>query len=375
MKKKIQFENLDGLRFLCFLSVFLFHSFHTEFDEIKFNPIYGFIKKDVFGNGNLGVNFFFVLSGFLITYLLLEEKKINEGVHIGKFWIRRGLRIWPLYFFCVFFGFILFPWLKDFFGEIPNETANPVYYFLFINNFDVIKNGFPDSSILGVLWSIAVEEQFYLLWPLIIGLLPTKYLWVPFLIIIGASLMFRAIFGDAIINEYHTLSCIGDMTVGASGAWLIYSRAKFKERIERLTKLEIAIVYLLFAGVFFLRDEILYSHHVIRIYERLLIATLILFIILEQNYSRNSFFKMSHFKLITKLGAISYGLYCLHFIGILVTTTLMNKLAFNTHLWQVMILETVIALLTTILISSASYRFYELPFLKLKDKFSFISRT
>ena len=78
MKKKIYFENLDGLRFFCFLSVFLFHSFHTEFEYIEALGIYQFISIDLFGNGNLGINLFFVLSGFLITFLLMEEKKIND---------------------------------------------------------------------------------------------------------------------------------------------------------------------------------------------------------------------------------------------------------------------------------------------------------
>ena len=105
MNKKIYFENLDGLRFLCFLSVFFFHSFHTEYAYIKNTETYNFIKFSVFGNGNLGVNFFFVLSGFLITFLLIAEKELNGQINLRKFWIRRILRIWPLFYFCVFFGF------------------------------------------------------------------------------------------------------------------------------------------------------------------------------------------------------------------------------------------------------------------------------
>jgi peptidoglycan/LPS O-acetylase OafA/YrhL len=92
--KRVYFENLDGLRFLCFLSVFFFHSFHTDFDSIRATDTYHFIKRDIFGNGNLGVNFFFVLSGFLITYLLIEEKNLNGQIDIKRFWLRRILRIW-----------------------------------------------------------------------------------------------------------------------------------------------------------------------------------------------------------------------------------------------------------------------------------------
>src|SRR4051794_13937383 len=103
--------NLDGLRFMCFLSVFFFHSFHTGYDHIKYSEPYVFIKWTVFQNGNLGVNFFFVLSGFLITRLLLDEKSRNGKIHIFNFYIRRVLRIWPLFYFCLIFGFIIFPLL------------------------------------------------------------------------------------------------------------------------------------------------------------------------------------------------------------------------------------------------------------------------
>ena len=95
--KYTYFKNLDGLRFFCFLSVFFFHSFHTDLESIKNNQTYLFFTKTLFKNGNLGVNCFFVLSGFLITYLLIIEKTTNNNISIYKFWLRRVFRIWPLF--------------------------------------------------------------------------------------------------------------------------------------------------------------------------------------------------------------------------------------------------------------------------------------
>lgn len=321
IKKRIYFENLDGLRFLCFFSVFLYHSFYTENQLLIASPIYHFIKRDLFGNGNIGVNFFFVLSGFLITYLLIEEKKINGQINLKNFWLRRILRIWPLFFFCVFFGFILFPSIKTLFGQIPSENANPIYYLTFINNFDFIKNGLPDSSVLGVLWSVAIEEQFYLVWPIILFIFPLKKLWIPFVVIIISSLLFRSFNDDPILHEYHTLSCIGDMTIGASGAWLIILSDKFKNFIVFLTKSKILVIYSIFLFVFLFRDDLLFSNYTLRIFERIVIAVVILFIILEQSFSKYSLFKMSNFKHLSNLGIITYGLYCLHFIGILISVS------------------------------------------------------
>lgn len=372
--KKIDFENLNGLRFLCFLSVFLFHSFHTTFEYIENSPVYRFVVEDLFGNGNLGVNFFFVLSGFLITYLLIEEKKLNGQIDVKRFWLRRILRIWPLFYLCVIFGFYLFPILKTAFGQSPNETATIYYYLTFTNNFEFIKKGPPDASILGVLWSIAVEEQFYLIWPIILFAVPIKRCWIVFILIIGGSIVFRWLHDNHVILDYHTLSCIGDMSMGGLGAWLSIEHNEFKSRIINLKKIEVIAIYLLFVLIFLFRDEALESTPWIKPFERAVISVTFLAIILEQNYAAKSLFKMSQFKLVSSLGVTSYGLYCLHFVGILITTTLTNQSSLNTHLWQVLVMETVCALSITIVISKVSYEYYEKPFLKLKEKFAYITR-
>lgn len=372
-KKKVSFPNLDGLRFLCFLSVFLFHSFYTEYDYILRSGTYIFVKKDLFGNGNIGVNFFFVLSGFLITYLLIEEKHFHGSISIGRFWLRRILRIWPLYFACVIFGFYIFPLIKIYFGETPHETAHILSYLTFTNNFDFIRYGLPDASVLGVLWSIAIEEQFYFAWPVLLLVIPERHYMKLFAAIIIASWIFRYIVNQPLAYEHHTLSCMGDLAMGAAGAYLC-RKENIRRRIENAPRLLIIFVYILFFIFFFFREPLLYSNFYIKIVERSVIAFVILLIILEQNFARHSFFKMKDFPLFSRLGVISYGLYCLHFIGILITITISKKLHTNTGVWNVLLAEMPVSLLLTILISRFSYTFYESRFLKLKEKFAYITR-
>ena len=372
MKAKVFFPNLDGLRFFCFLAVFFFHSFHTEYEYIKAEPIYQFIKFDVFGNGNLGVNFFFVLSGFLITYLLLTELKIFGKINIGNFYVRRILRIWPLFYFCVAFGFIAFPFFKTMLGQISDEPANPVYYIFFLNNFDLITN-WPDSSVLGVLWSVAIEEQFYLFWPLILWLVPVRFTPLVFMGIIIQSIVFRLFNFDPLLLEYHTLSCIGDMAVGGLGAYAVINFPKVVEATGNLRKGWIILLYATALLIFLIRKDFLQANYIVAVVERIFVAFVFLFIILEQNYASNSLFKLSNFNWMSALGKRTYGLYCLHFIGILVVTNATKMLGMNTQLWQVLILDTVLALALTLVIAEISYRFYEMPFLRLKKKFSSIT--
>jgi len=372
---KLYFENLDGLRFFCFLSVFLFHSFETDNASIKSNVIFHFIKETLFGNGFLGVNFFFVLSGFLITYLLIKEKKANNNIHIVNFWVRRILRIWPLYFACVFYGFVVFPYTKLLAGGVPSETANPWYYLGFISNFDYIHRGLPDAKGLGVLWSVSIEEQFYLAWPVILSFFSVKRFWFPLLVILSGSLVFRALNDVPILHEMHTLSCIGDMALGGLGAWLILESASFKQKVQQLPRWSIILIYAAFAVVFLFRDELFLSSYGIRIFERLIISSIMLLIILEQCFASHSFYKMGGLKLPTRLGVITYGLYCLHFIIISLVLGLTKLAGLNTNIWQVIFLETSMALLITIGVGLFSYRFLEKPFLRLKDKFAFATRN
>lgn len=368
------FENLDGLRFFCFLAVFFFHCFNTDLPEIKNNTLFHTVKESIFGNGFLGVNFFFVLSGFLITFLLIKEKLAITQINIRNFWIRRILRIWPLYYACVFYGFVIFPYTKLIAGGVPDETANPWYYIGFISNFDYINKGLPDATGLGVLWSVAIEEQFYLAWPVILFLFPVKKFWIPLITILAGSLVFRALNDVPILHEMHTLSCIGDMALGGLGAWLVLNSARFKNTVSNFSTWIIVFIYLAFAAVFLFRDELLLGNYWLRVFERIFISGIMLLIILEQCYAKNSFYKMGQFKWASRLGLVTYGLYCLHFIVIAIVAGLAKFAGLHTQVWQVVFLIPAVSLIITIGVSLLSYRYFEAPFLKFKEKFAFSAK-
>lgn len=366
-KKAIYFENLEGWRFFSFLAVFLFHSFHTNYSEIKLNHLYIFLKG-LFKNGSLGVNFFFVLSGFLITYLLIQEKKQHATINIKKFYLRRILRIWPLFYFCVFFGFLIFPILKNMLGQVSNETANIYLYLTFLNSFDLFLNGLADCSTLGVLWSVSIEEQYYLVCPLILYLLPISRYKLAYSMVIAISLVFRSFYlNSPIYLEYHTLSCIGDLAVGGICACWASNETNII-KINNWSKYFIIGIYLLVFILFFTRQH-LHLPILLLIFERLIIAILFGLIILEQNFAQNSFFKMKQCKWATNWGKYTYGLYCLQFIGILIAITITNMLKINTKVWQVFLIDFPLSFGITMFLAYFSYHFYEQPFLKLKNRF------
>lgn len=378
-KAKIFFPNLDGLRFISFLVVFLYHGHLSIFSYLKdAQPRVYAVIEFLFQHGNLGVNFFFVLSGFLITYLLIKEKEFTGRIHVPNFYVRRILRIWPLYYLCVFVGFVGFGLLKKMSGEPIVENADPWYYILFAANFDIMHTWpeKPDALLLSVLWSVAVEEQFYLTWPLILSMVPLKRFKFVFPIIILFSLVFRSFYTgnddfEFGVRYFHTFSVIGDMALGGLFAYLVSYENKFKEFITNMPKWIIAAIYLLTFCVTLFKDNIFIAGIPV-IFERIVIAFFFGMIILEQNYAKHSLFKMGDFKLVSKLGIYTYGLYCLHFMGLYFAIKFMNLLHLNGSLNWVSFSMILLALFISVIVSLMSYHLYEKWFLRLKDKFAFI---
>lgn len=367
----VTLPRLDVVRALCFLAVFGCHVFYSDKPAITSTPFWHTWITPVFGPGTLGVNMFFVLSGFLITFLLLREKALNGRIDVPRFWLRRILRIWPLYFVVVGIGFVVFQWLKARMGVAVHETADPWHYVFFYSNIDKAHGIEPDSSILTVLWSIAVEEQFYLVWPVLLLLVPRRWSPALFMAVVLASIGFRAVHVDRDMRLWHTFSCMGDLAVGAIGAWYA-SRPLAAERIRAWPLWAIAGTHALALALYFL--PVLGRSEVGDVLFRCVFAAAIAGVILYQAFGRRTFLQLPAPAWLVYLGRISYGLYCLHQVAILVTLQVLGHWHANDHTWQVVLLQPLIALPLSIALASASYRFLEKPFLRLKDRFAYIVR-
>ena len=358
--KKMYFKNLDALRFMAAFAVMGEHitrSFYFPDTPWK-NAFIILLSMDGTG-AEMGVSFFFVLSGFLISYLLIEEFENTGTLQVKQFYIRRTLRIWPLYFITLFIGFVIHPVLD----KSLIELANWKMYATFLTNFDHIYSNWPQSGILGVQWSLAVEEQFYLLWPLLIFmLLPRKRLFPVILIaLIGFSLVYKLSGG----HKYHTLTCLAPLMTGSLLAYGCYYFPRQVEKFtSRLTRQSTLLIYGLSLGLIFFQYKI--SQHVIFYHESMFVVFLLFsaFVIVDQNYAQNSFYKFSRLKVLTQLGKMSYGIYLLHMVAITLALYLSSEFDFSFWIWMLVIFSLTIAL------AFCSYYLVEKPFLNLKSKFT-----
>jgi peptidoglycan/LPS O-acetylase OafA/YrhL len=373
---KIYFHNLDFLRFVACFAVLLGHGVGKPLPKLSTLPLYQKFVS-LISNGGLAVSFFFVLSGFLITYLLLQEKNNSPNINVKAFYMRRALRIWPLYFFVVIFGFYIYPALKHVIGtDSPAVPNNVLYYFSFLTNFDSIRLqhlGVLETSspeMLAVTWSVAIEEQFYLFWPLLFVFLNKKYFVYIFYFVILCSTIFRFFhYPDYAMLYFHSLSVASDLAMGGLFAYYTINSQKFRLFFSSLPKALIAIVYiagiswLMFYNDFFAGNRTFFS------LSRIVSELFFIFVIVEQNIAKHSVIKFSKFKFLSSLGKYTYGLYLLHPIGIQVMIIAFKVLKVQESLASDF-LYGIGALVISIIMAVVSYTYFETPFLKLKRKFS-----
>lgn len=364
--KKRYFDNLDASRFIAFIIVFLAHAFVANSIEIKNSNSFQFIYH--WGKlGILGLEYFFVLSSFLISWIILEEKSHSGQFNIKHFLIRRSLRVWPLYFLIVLMGFAVsgvFYYNNITISEIPSWYN----FVLFIVNFYVIENGTNFLFFLVFLWSISIEEQFYLFYSVILKYLKINLLYISIVLII-ASLVFRFLYindGDRLF--FHTISALGNFGVGGIAAYIAFHRKPlFIHLIGRKKIFNLFFYLLLILSIVFYHQ--LNDFKLFTVFSRIYFSLLFAYYIIEQAFGKHRLFNPGKNKLLNHLGKISYGLYCFH--GVVITVLIKSLGFFNyteTH-WHSYLIYPLIILITTIVIAHISFTYYENYFLKLKNKF------
>ena len=363
------FKELNSLRFIGFIGIFFGHVFFSNSPEIINSKLYATVFNYGKILGFISIDSFFVLSSFLITWKALEEIKFTNKFQFKNFLIRRSLRIWPLYLFIVFIGFLL-EYLKSHYFFESEKLPSIWNFVLFILNYDIIENGYNFLFFMVFMWSISVEEQFYILWAITIKWF-NKYLFGISFLIIFISLFFRIYFiNDSLSLNFHTASALGNFGIGALTAILVFKHQFFLDKLKSLSRNKILFIYVTIFSFFILMPVLLENDFFIVI-QRVLFSIFFSFIILEQTYCENSIVKVSRIKYFNFFGKISYGLYCYH--GIMITVVLQLNKLFMESLIISLVLYPLLILVSTLLVSYVSYRFYESKFLKLKYKFSFLS--
>ena len=374
--KKIYFPGLNGLRFWAAFLVILHHV--EQFKLWQGMPNL-FRNTTVEAVGHQGVSLFFVLSGFLITYLLLAEYEKTHHIAVKNFYIRRILRIWPLYYLIMIIGFFILPHFINIgpVSQLNEHFTLKVLLFMFMLP-NVLR--VTEAPIVGAnqAWSVGVEEQFYIVWPLLIRTFRKvllKFL-IIFIVLKFAVTVLMAVSLDHFlspdyqymmyfrtIQRFWDLLQIEQMSFGAIGAYVLFYK---KEKILKLIYHPATQILMAVGIVFILTVRFKF------IGQTLFDALLFTILIINVSTNKNFVLKLEN-RFYSYLGNISYGIYMFHTLCIAVVLTLLQKTSlyesnpavFNAILY-------VGSVVMTIVVAGLSYKYFESFFLKLKEKFMIV---
>lgn len=353
-KERFHYPGLDALRGIAIILVILFHYFLF------------------FRIGWIGVDLFFVLSGFLITSILLRER--DHKFYFRNFYLRRILRIFPLYYLVLIIFFAAAPIAfsqKDSSSTYSYYTQNQLWFWLYFQNWLMIKKGMPPEPYLQHFWSLAIEEQFYIVWPFLVFFVrKISHLKAMLIAILLLAFILRFIFWKTLPqyagqNYYNSFTRMDTLGAGALLALIVNGGKKIPGSF-------ITISTVAFAGLI-AASWILYRNVD---YDNPLFTTI--------GYSVSALFFMSMCFLalhentwiakvyfLKPIGRISYGLYVFHLPVFLVVSSILNaRLApYFPSDTLLHLVTAVICIAITFITSAISYKFFELPLLRLKNKF------
>ena len=304
------------------------------------------------GSGGLGVVLFFVLSSYLITELLLREFEQRGTLDVKSFYIRRALRIWPLYFVFLVLAFLIIPQQSEY--SIKTNYFIPMV--LFVGNWACVFTGGMGASVAGPLWSISVEEQFYIAWPLIIskvGVKRLKRICLGLLVISNLTRVIMEKKGAGFVAFWcNTVTWFDAIAAGALLALLLRGSVPRWSLVTRLL-LSVGGLVVWILSVRF-RDRLIYPDIV---YFPVVVfgSCLILLGVLGSNL-RNP--------ILVYLGRISYGLYVFHAAALALASLVFVDYA-PAH--------ALAGLVITLALGSVSYALLEQPFLRLKKRFTYVT--
>ncbi len=356
---------LDVLRFFAFFGVFIFHAFPHGAGFYAANGLPRWIIATIIPvliSGAYGVDLFFALSAYLITSLLLRERAGTGGVDLRSFYARRILRIWPLYLSFVGFAALV---------SLMNETGKLHWHYLagyslLAGNWMYVIYGLPAGFTIP-LWTVSIEEQFYLTWPLAFrraSLARMAAMAAGVLVAANAVRVWLAISAAPLqAMEYNTFTRLDPIALGILIA-LWGSRLPRWTQAQRLALLAAGIMSWTGAAAFngWRNPEnpetwrLAITHPIVALGSA---AILIAFIGSNQPWLKS--------RVLIYLGKISYGLYVVHEFGRLCASRFMHP---STPLGVVA--QSVVGLVFTVLLAAASYRWLERPFLRMKERFAYV---
>lgn len=367
------FPNLTPLRFVAAFLVLIFHVEETR----EMFGLSNLTRFSVFQNGPLAVTFFFVLSGFLITYLLLRETDRYHDINVTRFYVRRVLRIWPLYFLMVFVGLVLIPAGVKL-GRVPYDapfqsSEVAAYFILFV---PFVVNLTYGNHMLTPLWSVGVEEMYYLGWAPIVKWFRSRLpliMWTTVAIKAGLA-VWASLYWGQLARETLRMLQFEAMALGGIAAYLVFTaRRPIHDMLIFSRPVQLTLVLVLLVRLLSHNAAAQYSPLYAALFGEtvvapLLLMTLFAWFIVNVAVNQRTIVQLDC-RVLNYLGDLSYGIYMYHALMIsLVLVPFLDDYREAPGAANFILLHVLVAVLT-IVVAAFSKKFFENGFMRYKSRF------
>jgi len=368
--KKSNFDNVYAIRFIAFLAIFFAHAAISFSPQIKVAALFSDVNKLLQNLNSVAYSLIFVLTGFLNTWSIFEERFIYKKMNVLRFYMRRLIVVVPLMAIALILAFWLMPKVNSPIPKSPDESLPLWRYFTLSSNFNSIESGNPYRELCNNLWSIEAYLLFIIFWPFLMRTFRRRETTL-FLSMFGGYILYQLIVPDYPSKAFFVVNYFPELATGAYLAYISFFKYPNYDKLKEHTRRTIGFTYLGFILFLLFKNKISYQlawmpDYIFLVVEKIAIALTLGYFIFEQNFNSNSVLKAAKMKFMNFPGKIVLSLYVYMPVGIILSFLAIEFMMDKETEAAALVYRPIIALISTLTIAALSHEYLEKKFVRLR---------
>lgn len=368
--KKSNFDNVYAIRFIAFLAIFFAHAAISFDPQIKVAALFSDLRKFFESLNNVAYSIIFVLTGFLNTWSIFEERFIYKKMNVLRFYMRRLIVVLPLIGIALILGMWIMPGVSSPIPQYEGDQIPLWRYLTLSSHFATIESGNPYHELMGNLWSLETYLYFILVWPFLMRTFRRKETTL-FALLFIVYIAFQLGVPEYPSKLFFPLNFLPEFATGSYLAYISFFKYPNYDKLKEHTRRTIGFTYLGFILFLIFKTKISNQLHwmpdsIFLIAEKIAISLTLGYFIFEQNFNSNSVLKAAKMKFMNFPGKIVLSLYIYMPVGIILSFLAMGFMMDKETEAVALLYRPLIALAATLVIASISYEYLEKKFVRLR---------
>lgn len=368
--KKSNFDNVNAIRFIAFLAIFFTHAAISFDPQIRVGVLFSDVSKLLNILNSVAYSLIFVLTGFLNTWSIFEERFIYKKMNVLRFYMRRLIVVVPLMAIAMVLAFWIMPQVDSTIPKPSGEVLPLWRYLTFSSHFNSIESVNPYSELSNNMWSIEVYILFILFWPFLMHTFRRRETTL-FGIMFAVYIVFQFLVPDYPSKAYLLLNFLPELATGAYLAYISFFKYPNYDRLKEHTRRTLGFTYLGFVLFILFKNKIgnqldYLPEGLFRFVEKIAISLTLGYFIFEQNFNSNSVLKAAKMKFMNFPGKIVLSLYVYMPVGIILSFLAVSFMLDTETEAAALVYRPLIALIATLIIASLSHEYLEKKFVRLR---------